>query len=76
MDTAQPSLCHAFAHSDRQSLDKPEFPNVHPFVPAMLTLIFLNFDDLYSPVDTRSGTTLFTHATAPPLSIRHCCFRI
>lgn len=76
MDAAQPSLCHADAHAQQQSLDKQELPAVQPFIPAMLTLVFQNIDLSNRSVVSQPATVLLTRATAPPLSIRNCCFRI
>jgi hypothetical protein len=72
LDPVQPSLCHAQAHADQQSLDKPPLPDVQPFVPGALALGIQSVEPAYrAPVRPR-----LAHATAPPLSIRNCCFRI
>ena len=76
MDAAQPSLCHAHAHAQQQSLDKHELPAVQPFIPAALTLIFQNIDLSNRPLVSQPATDLLARASAPPLSIRNCCFRI
>jgi hypothetical protein len=75
-DKLQPNLCHAQDQNSNQSLDKPSTPHVSPFLPASLTLIVRNI----KPVDISTGqqpnTLLLARSTAPPLSIRNCCFRI
>ena len=76
MDAAQSSLCHAHAHAQQQSLDKHELPVVQPFIPAALTQVFQNIELSNRPVVSQPGAVLLTRATAPPLSIRNCCFRI
>ncbi|MFC0170751.1 hypothetical protein ACFFKC_22045 [Pseudoduganella danionis] len=76
MDKAQPSLCHAYGHTGHQSLDKPDLPQIPPFHPITLvqTVILL---DVSMPTDIAALTdTSLAHAIAPPVSIRHCCFRI
>jgi hypothetical protein len=75
MDMEQPSLCYAHSQADYQSLDKPASPPVPPFAPVILfaTLIPADATPLYAEPGLDS-TTLF-HPTAPPLAIRHCCFR-
>lgn len=78
MDAAQPALCHAHAHGDtaKQALDKPELPPVQAFVPAGLVLTLSLTGIASEPSDTPSKPLLLTRATAPPIAIRHCCFRI
>jgi hypothetical protein len=75
-DPVQPALCHAHMQADKQLLDKPEPPPAQVFVPVGLALPVhfaaafgaTAFPPLRSPSLART--------TAPPLSIRHCCFRI
>lgn len=76
MDTQQPSLCHAYDQVGNQSLDKPGLPHVQPFAAAALTLVFRDVEIAYSPIATQLDSHLLTRSTAPPLSIRNCCFRI
>jgi hypothetical protein len=76
-DKAQPNLCQAKDQSNNQSLDKPVTPHVSPFLPAALTLVFRNIKVLgNSSAIEPSDSLLLTRSTAPPLSIRNCCFRI
>ena len=75
MDAAQPSLCHAHAQAGKQSLDKPELPQVQSFV-AALTLVFDDIEPAYSTIAAQPDSVLLTRSSAPPLSIRNCCFRI
>lgn len=76
MDAQQPSLCHAHDQAGHQSLDKPELPHVQPFTAATLTLVFPNVEVAHSPITAQPASPLLTRSTAPPLSIRNCCFRI
>jgi hypothetical protein len=72
----QPSLCHAYQQERNQSLDKPLMPDVQPFVTGALTLVFPNLDPTALPLLPAGESLSLTRATAPPLAIRHCCFRI
>jgi len=76
MDDVQPNLCHAFAHTNDQSLDKPDLPNVQPFVPSVLTLVFLTVEHPDGVAITRPDSAVALHVPLPPLSITNCCFRI
>jgi hypothetical protein len=75
-DKAQPSLCHANDQAANQSLDKPPMPHVQPFMAAALTLVFRNMEVVAHSTDTQPNSLLLARTTAPPLSIRNCCFRI
>jgi hypothetical protein len=76
MDDMQPSLCHAHDQVGNQSLDKPDSPQVQPFVAVGLTLLLTPIDITFPPVSTQPDSRELTRSIAPPLSIRHCCFRI
>lgn len=74
MDEQQPGLCHAHCHAGQQSADKYELPS-----PVNISAL---------PVDFISAATVpafsrlplqaphLQQATAPPLAIRYCCFRL
>ncbi|MGV8893202.1 MAG: hypothetical protein ACOH2K_09745 [Burkholderiaceae bacterium] len=76
MDAELPSLCHAHAQVGKQSLDKPALPDVQPFIAVALPLAFDASPPAYSLIAVRPDSFLLTRITAPPLSIRNCCFRI
>lgn len=76
MDMEQPSLCHVHDQAGNQSLDKPPAPPVAPFVPATLVTLLVIDEPVQSSQADRADTFFLTRATAPPLAIRHCCFRI
>jgi hypothetical protein len=76
MDMEQPSLCHAQDQVGSQSLDKPQLPNVQPFAPVALVQAITLLDVFYTPLLSQPRPLYLTRATAPPLSIRNCCFRI
>jgi hypothetical protein len=76
MDMEQPSLCHASHQTDKQSLDKPATPPLAPFVAVGYGLpISLNTLTCQRPPGSPAPAFL-TNATAPPIAIRNCCFRI
>ena len=75
-DMVQPSLCHAHDHSGNQSLDKPLLPDVLPFIPAALVVTLVALDPANRLAYLSPDSTLLMRTTAPPLSIRNCCFRI
>lgn len=74
MDDEQPALCHAHCQADKQSLDKYELPT-----PIAIDAMPANFT-LALAIPEFSGAALqaphLMHATAPPVAIRNCCFRI
>jgi hypothetical protein len=76
MDKVQPNLCHAHADTGNQSLDKPDIPQVQPFIASNLALTLHPVDVSGQQLAVISLATEITRATAPPLSIRNCCFRI
>jgi hypothetical protein len=76
MDPVEPSLCHAYGQAGNQSLDKPAVPPLQPFMAVGFGLPVSPLDLTYPPAFTLPATTFLTHATAPPLAIRNCCFRI
>lgn len=71
-----PSLCHANAHAQHQSLDKHELPAVTSFIPSVLMLVFQPIDPAALLPRLTSDAALLARANAPPLIIRHCCFLI
>lgn len=75
MDIADKGLCKAHCEAGNQSLDKPATPHVSPFIPAELAVV------LVVGAVTASESALpvanwLARTTAPPLTIRNCCFRI
>lgn len=75
-DMASPVLCHAHGQVGTQSLDKPPVPNIAPFVPVKLLVAMIR-DDGWSRIDSYTiDPSTLRRTTAPPLSIRNCCFRI
>ncbi len=78
MDKEQPALCHAHADDPyaKQSLDKPQMPNVQPFVVAGLTLTLQVMDIAGLQQEHQPQSSYLARSSAPPIAIRNCCFRI
>ena len=76
MDMELPNLCHAYYQADKQSLDKPATPPLAPYVAIgyglPISLDRLSFERFLGA----PPPAFLTHATAPPIAIRNCCFRI
>ncbi|MBC7452596.1 MAG: hypothetical protein H7335_02620 [Massilia sp.] len=76
MNMEPPGLCHAHCQAGNQSADTPQVPSVQPFVAAQLTMV-LRVADVAVPCHAcHMEEALLKRSTAPPLAIRHCCFRI
>jgi len=74
MDDEQPGLCHAHCQAAQQSADNYQ-------VPALATLAELGAVltvPSAAPIidDSLLQAPLLRRATAPPLAVRNCCFRI
>ncbi|MFZ6647802.1 hypothetical protein ACO0LO_18910 [Undibacterium sp. TJN25] len=78
MDMEQPTLCHAYAQDSfsKQSLDKPQLPDVQPFLTAGLVLALNIVDTARLPQSSWLPSSTLARSTAPPIAIRNCCFRI
>jgi hypothetical protein len=76
MDMEQPSLCHAHDQVGNQSLDKPNVPQVQPFVAVGLTQALRFIEPSFHSLPTQPRSLVLKRTTAPPLAIRNCCFRI
>lgn len=75
-DTGNPALCHAHCLDGKSSLDKPQVPTVTPAAVLVSTLLFPLEPLLASPQPVAEQPSFLRRATAPPIAIRHCCFRI
>ncbi|WP_245783571.1 hypothetical protein [Paracidovorax konjaci] len=74
MDDAQPNLCQAHCQAGHQTADKYELP-----APLNISVVPVSFL-LPDMVPVFGGAPLqpphLKRTTAPPITIRHCCFRI
>jgi hypothetical protein len=76
MTMDSPGLCHSHCEAEDQTADTPQVPLVQPFVAAELTVV-LSVAESVSQCDTvQPESALLKRSTAPPLTIRNCCFRI
>ncbi|MFZ6844207.1 hypothetical protein [Undibacterium sp. RuTC16W] len=81
MDKDQPALCHTHAQDplSKQSLDQPQLPDVPPFLSNGIVILVNLADEVVAPsnsLDASGPPNFLTRSTAPPIAIRHCCFRI
>ncbi|MBC3915854.1 hypothetical protein H8L32_00020 [Undibacterium sp. CY18W] len=78
MDKDQPALCHTHAQDplSKQSLDKPQPPDVQPFVSTGLVFIVEAMDVVAVPLSSHPPSAHLIRSAAPPIAIRNCCFRI
>lgn len=75
MDMAKPALCGAHCDKVHQSADTPSAPAVPAFVPCSLELVLPRMDRVAALPSAATEALPLTRTTAPPLAIRHCCFR-
>jgi hypothetical protein len=75
-DKVTPNLCQAQDQAGSQSLDTPHVPQVPAFTAIGLALPVLFLASAYQPPVVQPDAASLTRSTAPPLSIRNCCFRI
>jgi hypothetical protein len=71
----QSALCLAHCQDEKQSINKAEVPTIAPLLALGFVLVWLT-----APINRRPHITSLRprlkQATAPPLSILNCCFRI
>ena len=75
-DAAQPALCHAHCHDGEASLDKAEAAAVSPAAVIVSTLLVVPRPLVASSQPGTEPPSFLHRATAPPISIRHCCLRL
>lgn len=75
MDKEQPGLCKAHCEAGQQTLDTAGLAQVPPFMPAALSAVLGERIATMPQVAAQDADRL-SRSTAPPLSIRNCCFRI
>lgn len=76
MDAGNPNLCAAHCDAGHQSLDIAAAPQALPFIAGQLTLVLPSLGLMSADAIAPAATPPLTRTTAPPLAIRHCCFRI
>ena len=76
LDLEQPTLCQAQSLAGSQSFDRPPGPDVSPcLVGGFQITPALVESPAIRPV-LRWNDGLMRRATAPPVAVRNCCFRI
>ena len=75
MDMQQPGLCKAHCEAGQQTVDANSPLHITPFVPAALAVVGLELPAA-APNFVSHDSNCLNHSTAPPLSIRNCCFRL
>jgi hypothetical protein len=76
MDKGSPSLCGAQLDTGKQSLDKPPTPHVQPFVAAAVLAEVAAIEPLMPASATIAFSSIPAAGAAPPLAVRHCCWRL
>jgi hypothetical protein len=76
LDQELPNLCQEHTKAGDQSLDKPSVPDMAAFSPDVLAAALYFITPASPPPLTRTNTSSLANSTAPPIAIRHCCFRI
>ncbi|MGK5040856.1 hypothetical protein ACQ4WQ_10970 [Janthinobacterium sp. GB1R12] len=78
MDTDQSTLCHVYTHGDaaRQTLDKVHGADLPPFIAIVVPLLWMLVDAPILQESRPPSDVALARSTAPPIAIRHCCFRI
>ena len=76
MDKSSPALCAAHCDTGHQSADTSSTPAVTPFVACSLEVVLPRIERAYLSLAASLESVPLTRATAPPLAIQHCCFRI
>jgi hypothetical protein len=76
MDSEESVLCQNHGQVVNQSFDKAEVPAVLPFMASMPLQTVIHADGAYQATISHTPSSLLARSTAPPLSIRNCCFRI
>jgi len=71
-DLSSPSLCQAHCQDGQQNV-ADNGPTVLPFIASFTATLHL---DAPLPFHSAGSPPALLHATSPPLTIRHCCFRI
>lgn len=76
MDKSSPALCAAHCDTGHQSADTSGTPAIQPFVPCGLEIVLPRIERFSRSLGFSLESVPLTRTTAPPLAIRHCCFRI
>ena len=75
-DPANPALCQAHCQDAKASLDKPPAPALAPAAVIVSAIVTPHEPSVRAPPGEVELDSLLLRITSPPISIRHCCFRI
>jgi hypothetical protein len=74
VDAEQPGLCHAHCQSTQQTVDKAQSPAP---IAAVTTGFTYTIEPVHpSPAAHPAQAPSLSRTTAPPITVRNCCFRI
>jgi hypothetical protein len=76
LDPADPALCLTHCQDGNSSLDRPDVPVVSPPALIVSSILPTQAPPLAAPGQDPEPDSLLLRITSPPISIRHCCFRI
>lgn len=74
MDDAQPNLCQAHCQAGHQTADKYELPTPLDIGAVPVSFLLPDIAPVFGGAPIQPPHLKRT--TAPPIAIRHCCFRI
>ena len=75
-DSTEPALCLAHCQDAKSSLDKADLPAIAPATFIVSSILTALVPPLLAPIRDVERDSLLLRITSPPISIRHCCFRI
>ena len=75
-DAQSPALCHAHCQDVKSALDKPEAAVVAPALSVVSAILVPLQAVVVMTPGAADRDSLLLRITSPPISIRHCCFRI
>jgi len=73
---SRPLLCHAHCQDGKSTLDKPEARTAAPAAVLIAAIPVASLPVVPELHPRHESASLLQRTTAPPISIRHCCFRI
>jgi hypothetical protein len=77
MDKDNPSLCHAHDHASKpQPLEQAAVAAIAAFVPTGWVLTLADGREPLAGGLDADAASLIANSSAPPIAIRHCCFRL
>ena len=73
-DVESPALCQQHCENGPQNVN--DLPQVPVFFAVETGRVVAQSTTMILPILSSASPAFLSHATSPPLSIRHCCFRI